>query len=161
MPRADKHCLGAELHHQGGVGRRGDAPGREVGYRQLAVLGYVLDQLKRRLMVLGGREQLVLRHDGELLHLLLDGTHVTHGLDNVARPGFALGANHRRAFANTPQRLTQISRTANEGNFLEGALVDVVRLIGRGEHFALVDVVDTERFENPTFHESDRCGLSP
>ena len=37
--RADEHALGAELHHQRGVGRGADAAGDEVDDRQLAVGG--------------------------------------------------------------------------------------------------------------------------
>ena len=39
IPRADEDGLGAQLHHQGGVGRGGDAAGGEVGHGQLARLG--------------------------------------------------------------------------------------------------------------------------
>src|SRR3989304_272212 len=48
---------------------------------------------------------------------------------------------HRRALADAPERLAQVAAAADEGQ-LEGALVDVVGLVGGGEDFGLVDVVD-------------------
>ena len=46
-----------------------------------------------------------------------------------------------------PQRLAEIGRAADEGH-LEGELVDVVALVGRGQHLGLVDVVDLERLQD-------------
>ena len=42
--RADEHRLGAELHHERGVGRGGDAAGAEQRHRQLAGLGDLLHE---------------------------------------------------------------------------------------------------------------------
>ena len=70
----------------------------------------------------------------------------------LPEPGFALGADHRRAFRDAPQRLAQIARAANERHF-EVALVDVVFFIGGRQHFALVDVIDAQRFQNARFRE--------
>ena len=42
---ADEDALGAELHHHRGVGRGGDAAGREEHDRELAGLGDLLDEL--------------------------------------------------------------------------------------------------------------------
>src|SRR6266540_1242656 len=46
-PRANEHALGAELHHQRGVRRRGEAPGGEVHDGQTAALGDVAHQVER------------------------------------------------------------------------------------------------------------------
>ena len=56
--RAHEHALGAEPHHQRGVGRGGDAAGGEHDHRQPARLGHVADQVERRLQLLGGGRQL-------------------------------------------------------------------------------------------------------
>ena len=72
---------------------------------------------------------------------------MAHGFDDVARAGFALGANHRRAFGNAPQRFAQIARAAHERHF-EIVLPDVIFFVGRGEHFALVDEIHFERLEH-------------
>ena len=61
--------------------------------------------------------------------------------DDVARARLALGADHRRAFADAAQRLAQVAAAADERD-RELPLVDVVLLVGGGEHLALVDVVD-------------------
>ena len=87
-----------------------------------------------------------------MLHFFNDGPDVPNRFDNVARAGFALGANHGRPFRNAPQGFTQIARAADEGNF-KVALRDVVFFIGRCEHFAFIDVIDAKRFENPRFGE--------
>src|SRR4051794_17627377 len=63
------------------------------------------------------------------------------GPDDVGRAGLALGADHRRALGDAAQCLAQVGGAADERNG-ERALRDVVRLVGRGEHLRLVDVVD-------------------
>src|SRR6478609_5454911 len=55
---ADEDALGAELAHQRGVGRGGDATGGEQDDRELAELGDLLDQLVRGAQLLGGGVQL-------------------------------------------------------------------------------------------------------
>ena len=40
--------------------------------------------------------------------------HVAHRLDDVAGAGLALGADHRRALADAPQRLAEVRRAADE-----------------------------------------------
>ena len=72
---------------------------------------------------------------------------VADGLDDVAGAGLALGADHRRALADPPQRLAEVGGAADEGD-LEGELVDVVGLVGRGQHLGLVDVVDLEGLQH-------------
>ena len=96
-----------------------------------------------------------------------DAAHVAHGLDDVAGARLALGADHRRALADPPQRLAEVGRAADERD-LERPLVDVVGLVGRREDLGLVDVVDLERLEHlglgevadPRLrHDRDRHGL--
>ena len=76
-----------------------------------------------------------------------DLAHVAHRLDDVAGPGLALGADHRRALADPPQRLAEVGGAADEGH-LEGKLVDVVALVGGSQHLRLVDVVDLQRLQD-------------
>ena len=70
-----------------------------------------------------------------------------HGLDHVASAGLALGADHRGALGDPPERLPEVGGAADERH-LEGPLVDVVGLVGRGEDLRLVDVVDLERLQD-------------
>ena len=72
---------------------------------------------------------------------------MAHRLDDVAGPGLALGADHRRALADPPQRLAEIGGAADERD-LEVPLVDVVGLVGRGEDFRLVDVINLKRLQH-------------
>jgi hypothetical protein len=76
--------------------------------------------------------------------------HVLDRMHHVAGAGFALGADHGRAFGDAAQGFAQIARSANKGRG-EGVLVDVVELVGRGQHFALVDEVDPEVLQNLGF----------
>ena len=68
-------------------------------------------------------------------------------LDDVAGAGLALGADHAGALADAAQRLAEVGGPAHERHG-EGPLVDVMGLVGRGEHLGLVDVVDPEGFED-------------
>ena len=81
-----------------------------------------------------------------------------HGLHHVAGAGLALGADHGRALADAPQGLAQVGGAADEGH-LEVPLVDVVRLVGGSEHFALVDVVDLQGLEDLGLDEVTDAGL--
>jgi hypothetical protein len=93
--------------------------------------------------------------------------HVPDRVRDVAGAGLALGPDHRRALADPPQRLAQVAAAADERNG-ELPLVDVVVLVGRREHLALVDVVDLERLKDLRLdempdprlgHDRDRHGL--
>jgi hypothetical protein len=61
--------------------------------------------------------------------------------------GLALGPDHRRALGDAPQRLAKVGRPADERD-CERPLVDVMGVVGRGQHLGLVDVVDTERLQD-------------
>ena len=55
---ADEHSVAPELHHEGGIGRRGDATGGEVDDRELAGLGDLFDEVEGGPQVAGRRHQL-------------------------------------------------------------------------------------------------------
>ena len=57
-----------------------------------------------------------------------------------------------------PQRLAELARAADEGH-LEVVLVHVVLLVGRGEHLALVDVIDAEGLEDLRLDEMPDTAL--
>src|SRR4029077_5353913 len=75
-----------------------------------------------------------------------------NGLDDVARARFTLGANHRRAFRDAPQRFTEIARAADE-RYTIVVLPDVILFVGRSEHFAFINKVDFERLQYFGFGE--------
>src|SRR5512140_2703244 len=77
---------------------------------------------------------------------------MTDRLDDVARASLTLAADHRGAFVDAAQRLTEIARATYERD-LEVVLLDVELLVGRRQDLALVDVVDAERFEHASFDE--------
>ena len=155
--RTDEDSLGTELHRQGGVGGRGDTTGAEEGNRKPAGLGDLLHQRQRCLQLLGPLEELGRIGLTDLADVADDVAEVTNCLDDVAGAGLALRANQTRAFADAPQRLAQVGGTAHERN-RERELVDVVSLVGRSQHFALVDVIDPERLEDLGLDEvPDAC----
>ena len=63
-----------------------------------------------------------------------------------------------RALADAAQGLAEVRGAAHERDG-ERPLVDVVGLVGRGEHLGLVDVVDTERLEDLRLDEVPDPGL--
>src|SRR5512132_4248362 len=58
-PGADEVALGAELHHQRGIGRGGDPARAEERDRQPAALGDVLSHVERRPVLLRGAGELL------------------------------------------------------------------------------------------------------
>ena len=76
-----------------------------------------------------------------------DGPHVLDGLDDVAGAGLALGADHGGPLGDASQGFAEVAAAADEGDF-EGVFFDVVDVVGWGEDFGFVDVVDAEGFED-------------
>src|ERR1044072_2989304 len=101
-PGADEVALGTELHHQRRVGWRRDPARAEERHRQAAPVGHLAHDFERRLMLLGGAGDLLRAELSQPLDPADDLAHVAHGLDHVAGPGLALGADHRRPLADPP-----------------------------------------------------------
>ena len=115
--RADEHAVGAELHHERGVGGRGDAAGGEVDDRAACRSRRThLTSSTRRAQVLGRGVQLFVAQRAEPADLAVDRAHVADGLDDVAGAGLALGADHRGALGDAAQRLAQVAAAADEGH---------------------------------------------
>jgi hypothetical protein len=148
--RADEHGLGAELHHERRVGRRGDPARAEERHRQLALARDGAHEVQRGLQLLGGGGQLHVVERAQPLDLAADGAQVAHRLDDVARARLALGADHRRALADAPQRLAEVRRAADDRD-AERPLVDVVRLVGRRQ-------TSTRRCSRPRAPQDLRLG---
>ena len=77
---------------------------------------------------------------------------MTHGFDDIAGASFALGADHAGALGDTTQRLTQIGGATHKRN-REIPLIDVMRFVGRGQHFGFVDVINTKGLEDLRLHK--------
>ena len=77
---------------------------------------------------------------------------------DVAGAGLALGPDHGRALGDAPQRLAEVGRPAHERHG-ELPLVDVVGVVGRGQHLGLVDVVDAEALQDLRLDEMPDAGL--
>ena len=127
-------------------------PAEKFGTGSLPSARDFADQFERRAKFLGDVSQLVIAQRGQAAHFAGDGAHVPHGFDDVARSGFALGANHGRAFGDAPQRFAQIARAADERH-LEVVLPDVIFLVGGRENFALVDEIHFQSLEHLRFGE--------
>ena len=72
---------------------------------------------------------------------------MTDGLFDVPGARLALGPDHGGAFRDAAQGLAQVGGAAHERD-RERPLVDVVDLVRRREHLALVDIVDTEGLQH-------------
>src|SRR2546430_496335 len=104
-------------------------------------------QLMGRAEVLGLGHQLLGRERREASDSRGDRAHVPHGLHDVARARLALGADHRRALADAPERLAQVACAADKRD-AEGELVDVEMLVRGREDLGLVDEVHAKRLED-------------
>lgn len=159
---ADEDAVAAELHHEGGVGRRGHTAGRKVDYRQPAQLGRLLEQGGVDLELAGERadRQVAALLEGGLgaADVAVDLAHVLDGLDDVAGAGLALGADHGGALGDAAQGLAEVAAAADEGD-LEGGLLDVEGVVGRGQDLALVDVVHAQGLEDLALDEVADAGL--
>src|SRR4029078_3505899 len=102
--RADADALGAELHAERRVRRRGDPAGRERDDRELAVLGDPLDELVRRAQLLRLRVELLLAPRAQPADAAEDRAHVRDRVDDVAGAGLALGADPRPTLRDTSPR---------------------------------------------------------
>ena len=122
-------------------------PAEKFGTGSLPALGDPAHELVGRAELLGLGHQLLGAERGEPADAGDDRAHVAHGLDDVAGAGLALGADHRRALADAPQRLAEVAAAAHERD-AERELVDVEVLVGRRQHLGLVDEVDAERLED-------------
>jgi hypothetical protein len=145
--RPDKHTITTQLHHQRRIRRRRHTPRRKVNHGQPPQLSSLLKQLKRRRDLLSQDAQLGVRHARGVRDLRVDGAHVADCLDDVAGAGFAFGADHGCAFADAAEGFAEVAAAAHEGDG-EGVLLDVVGVVGGGEDFGLVDVVDADGFED-------------
>src|SRR5579862_2147502 len=146
-PGAHEYALRAELHHQRGVRGGRDAARGEQHHREPPQLRDLGDQLVRRGEFLGRGEQLLGRQAGQPRDLRPDRPHVPGRFYDVAGPGLALRPDHGRALGDPAQRLPQVGGAADERHG-ELPLVDVMLLVGRGEHLGLVDVVDPDRLQD-------------
>src|SRR5215212_195099 len=147
-----EHAVGAQLHHQGRVRRSGYAAGGEQYDRKPPVFGDPPHELVRRPEVLRLRHHLLVLQHTKAANTADYGAHVPHGLDYVACAGFAFGPDHGSALADAPQHLSEVRGTAYERH-VEDGLVYVVLLVGWGQDFRLVYVVDFEGFQDLGLHE--------
>ena len=159
MPEPTKHGLGAELHDQRGVGRRGDAAGAEQRHRQLARLGDLLHQ--RRAAPAAAWPSRYSSAESAWVILRMS-PRIERRWRTASTmlpvPASPLERIMAGALGDAAQRLAQVGGPAHERHG-EGPLVDVVGLVGRGEHLALVDVVDAEGLEDLGLGEVADAGL--
>ena len=78
--------------------RSGKTASGEVYNRQTLETRSLLEQVERRLDLLGVDVELLLAHDTALADLAHDGALVPYGLDDVAGASLALGPDERGAF---------------------------------------------------------------
>lgn len=151
--RTDEDAIAAQLHHQRRISRCRNATRGEVDNGETTLFGGLAQELIGSTQLAGIRAQLGLRvrraeKDASCAsNLLIDRAHMLNRLNNVARAGLTLGADHGSTLGNAAQGLTEVTATADERNF-EIVLLDVVFVIGRSQHFGFVDVVNAEGLED-------------
>ena len=91
--------------------------------------------------------QFLVRHGLQLADGTQHGAGMADGFDHVARAGFALGADHGRAFPNAAQGFAQVAAAADKRH-LEIVLEDVMFLVGGSEHLGFINVVHTQGFQD-------------
>ena len=77
---------------------------------------------------------------------------MAHGFNHVPGTCFTLGPDHGSAFVYPPERLAEITGTADEGN-LELFLIDMVLLICRRQDFTFINHIHAEDFQYLGFYE--------
>ena len=147
-----------ELHHQSGVGGRGDAAGGEVHHGQTAFGTDFQHEFQRRAVFLGEVGDFLFGQGAQGADFAEDHAAVAYGFHDVAGAGFALGADHGRAFRDAAQGLAEVAGAAHERHG-EVALVDVETVVGGRQDFAFVDVVHAEGFEDAGFDDVPDAGL--
>ncbi|WVY93997.1 hypothetical protein V8G54_033085 [Vigna mungo] len=155
---ADEDAIAAKLHHEGGIGRSGDATCCEVDDGKAAKLLGLHDKVVGRGDVLGEGENFVVVHVAENPNVAHHRADVTHGLDDVAGACLALGADHGGALADAAEGFPEVAAAADKGD-AEVVLVDVVSVIGQRENLALVHVVDADGLQDLGLHEVPDAGL--
>src|SRR5260370_17909921 len=78
--------------------------------------------------------------------------HGFYRLGAVPGPRLALGTDHGRAFANSPQGFSEIPSAADERH-LESMFVNVMRFIGRSKYLGFVDVIHAQLLQDLFFSE--------
>ena len=151
--RSDEHRFGAELHHQRRIGRSGDAARREIRHRQLAVLAPPIPPVRA-----APRSSLASCTSSSLpstvscfisLTMVRMWRTASTMLPEPASPLVRIMAAPSAMRRSASPRL----RAPQTNGTLKSRLVDVVLFVGGREHFALVDVIDAQRFQNARFHE--------
>ena len=136
----------------------GDAAGGKVHHRQAAFLAHGQADFQGSAVFLGEIGHFGLGQGAEHADLVHDLAAMAHGFHHVAGAGLALGADHGRAFGDAAQGLAQVAAAADEGHG-EVALVDMIPVIGGGQHFAFVDVVHAQGLKDAGLHEMADAGL--
>ena len=95
---------------------------------------------------------------GDLADVAEDRAQVADRLDDVAGAGLALRADHAAPSEMRRSASPRLVAPHTNGT-VKRPLVDVVGLVGRGEHLGLVDVVDAERLEDLRLDEVPDAGL--
>ena len=118
----------------------------------------IAHEVDRDLKRLGCFEKLVFTHRNDLSNLRIHLAHVADGLNDVPGSRLSLGANHRCAFGNAPQRFAQVPSAADKGH-TKLRLVDVVSVVSRREHFGFIDVVNVDGLKNLRFDKMTDTAL--
>ena len=119
----------------------------------------ILHQVVRSLQLLGSLIKLILAHRNQAADFALHHTHVGNSLNHITRSWLTLGTDHGSALSDTAKCLAQVLGATNEW-YIKLSLVDVINVICRREHLALVDIVDFDSLKNLSLSEVTDAALS-
>ena len=109
------------------IGGGGHAAGGKVDHRHASQVAGFQHQLVRGADLFGKSHHLFFGHVLQAADLTQNRAGMAHSFHHIAGAGLALGADHRRAFADPAQRFAQVAAAANKRHF-EVVLVDMVLL---------------------------------
>lgn len=93
----------------------------------------------RRRQLLGKGVKLLVGHARSFSNIAHHRSLVSDRFHNIARTGFALGADHRGTLRDTTKSFTKVLAAADKGDF-EGVFTNVVLIVGRSENLGFLGI---------------------
>lgn len=91
--------------------------------------------------------KLLFRHDTSPPDFTHDLSLVSYSFYHVTSTCFPFSTNERGAFGYPTKSFSQITRSADKGNF-KGMLVDMEFLVGGGENFRFINIINSDGLED-------------
>mmetsp|Transcript_10701 Transcript_10701/g.16285 ORF Transcript_10701/g.16285 Transcript_10701/m.16285 type:complete len:205 (-) Transcript_10701:32-646(-) len=83
---------------------------------------------------------------------------MTDRLDNVSSPSLTLGTEHGGTLGTPTKCLTNVTTSTNKRD-IEDILINMIHLIGHGEHLTLINIINFARLQNLCFDKVSDTSL--